>query len=153
MHGSRRLRMAVTAGALSLALFAGGCESFDLTDLFPDGKKKLAGDRRPVFPDGVPGVSQGVPPELVKGYQPPEAGPAVITAPPPAAEPEEKPKPASKPKRTAARPKPKPAPAPAQAEPQPQQAAQPAAQSPWPAQTQPQQSAWPAAPAPGTFSR
>ncbi|MBZ0124631.1 MAG: hypothetical protein K8F31_12185, partial [Roseovarius sp.] len=94
----------MTAGALSLALFAGGCESFDLTDLFPDGKKKLAGERRPVFPDGVPGVPQGVPPELMKGYQPPEnaADPAAAT-PPPEAAPEEKPKPAPKPRRAAAR--------------------------------------------------
>ncbi|KAB2876222.1 MAG: hypothetical protein F9K38_13975, partial [Pseudorhodoplanes sp.] len=115
----RRIRIAMTAGALSLALFAGGCESFDLTDLFPDGKKKLAGERRPVFPDGVPGVPQGVPPELMKGYQPPEnaADPAAAVPPP-----EEKPKPAPKPRRAAARPKPQAAPA----EPAPQQSAQPA---------------------------
>ncbi len=144
----RRIRIAMTAGALSLALFAGGCESFDLTDLFPDGKKKLAGERRPVFPDGVPGVPQGVPPELMKGYQPPEnAADPAAAVPPPEAAPEEKPKPAPKPRRAAARPKPQAAPAPA--EPAPQQSAQPA----WPAQPQPQQSAWPAAPAPGTFSR
>ncbi len=144
----RRIRIAMTAGALSLALFAGGCESFDLTDLFPDGKKKLAGERRPVFPDGVPGVPQGVPPELMKGYQPPEnAADPAAAVPPPEATPEKKPKPAPKPRRAAARPKPQAAPAPA--EPAPQQSAQPA----WPAQPQPQQSAWPAAPAPGTFSR
>jgi len=39
------------------------------SDLF-NTKKKLPGDRKPVFPDGVPGVAQGIPPELVKGNQP-----------------------------------------------------------------------------------
>ena len=34
---------------------------------FPDGKKKLPGERREVFPGGVPGVTQGVPPELIRG--------------------------------------------------------------------------------------
>ena len=34
-------------------------------------KKKLPGERRAVFPEGTPGVPQGVPQELVKGYQPP----------------------------------------------------------------------------------
>ena len=44
-------------------------------------KKPLPGERRPVFNSGVPGVAQGVPPELVKGYQAPaEAPPPVIEA-------------------------------------------------------------------------
>ena len=38
-------------------------------DLF-NSKKKLPGDRKPVFPQGVPGVAQGIPQELVKGNQP-----------------------------------------------------------------------------------
>ena len=37
----------------------------------PDDKKKLPGDRKPLFPEGVPGVTQGVPPEYFKGNQPP----------------------------------------------------------------------------------
>ena len=46
----------------------GGCAntgSFELdpTTWFPDGKTKLKGERREVFPGGVPGVTQGVPPE------------------------------------------------------------------------------------------
>jgi len=66
-----------------------GCESFDLTNLIPDSKKKLPGERREVFPGGVPGVSQGVPPELTKGYQaPPETAAADEQK---AAEPEKKP--------------------------------------------------------------
>ncbi len=59
-------------------------------------KKKLPGERQPVFPEGTPGVSQGVPQEMVKGYQPP-AEPE-----PPAKQAEPKPKPKPKPKVVAA---------------------------------------------------
>ena len=106
-------------------------------------KKKLAGERKPVFPDGVPGVSSGVPPELVRGYREPEGGtvdPAKAAA-EAAAETEAKPK-KPPPQRTAAvkpKPKPKPADASATAQQQPQQPAQPAPS--WTAQ--PQQPAWP----------
>ena len=53
-----------------------GCDSFDPLDKFQDwdimgSKKPLPGERRAVFPEGVPGVPQGVPPDMVKGYQPP----------------------------------------------------------------------------------
>jgi len=43
--------------------------SFDPSDLldFLDTKKKLPGDRKPVFPEGVPGLEQGVPKDLYKG--------------------------------------------------------------------------------------
>ena len=34
---------------------------------FLDTKKKLPGERKPVFPDGVPGLEQGVPKDLYKG--------------------------------------------------------------------------------------
>jgi hypothetical protein len=79
----------------------GGANSFDPTDMlsFLDTKKPLPGVRHPVFPDGVPGVEQGVPKELYKGAQQNDlaatdpAAPAA--APPPAAEappPKEKPK-------------------------------------------------------------
>lgn len=48
---------------------SGGLSSFDPSDLldFLDTKKKLPGERKPVFPEGVPGLSQGVPKELYKG--------------------------------------------------------------------------------------
>ena len=36
-----------------------------------DTKKPLPGERKELFPAGVPGVSRGVPPDLVKGNQPP----------------------------------------------------------------------------------
>jgi hypothetical protein len=74
----------------------GGCSSslsnFDPSDLldFLDTKKKLPGDRKPVFPDGVPGLEQGVPKELYKGAQQqddPNAQQAAVAPPPaPAAE-------------------------------------------------------------------
>ena len=43
--------------------------SWDPSDLldFLDTKKKLPGDRKPVFPEGVPGLEQGVPKDLYKG--------------------------------------------------------------------------------------
>ena len=76
---------AVAAAALAL----GGCDSFDPLDKFQDWdimsskKDPLKGERREVFPRGVPGVPQGVPPEMVKGYQaPPEEPPPVVQAKP-----------------------------------------------------------------------
>jgi hypothetical protein len=62
----------------TLILPLGGCASIgdvDPTDWisgdFFNAKKKLPGDRKAVFPEGVPGVTQGIPSELVKGNQPP----------------------------------------------------------------------------------
>jgi hypothetical protein len=74
----RFMRSAALVAGLVLPL--AGCESFDLTNLIPDTKKKLPGERREVFPGGVPGVSQGVPQELVKGYQAPPETAAVAPA-------------------------------------------------------------------------
>jgi hypothetical protein len=140
-------RTAVLAAGLALPLSA--CETFDLTNLIPDTKKKLPGERREVFPEGVPGVSKGVPAELMKGYQaPPEE---TATAPEPKPEPKQ-----------AAKPKPKPEPKPKQAKPTPTVAPEyqgqaqqgQTQQGQWPSQQKPaQQSAWPASPQPGTFSR
>lgn len=145
----RRLICAAVLGSMSLAV--AGCDTIDSLEFF-DTKKKLPGDRKPVFPEGVPGVSQGIPPELQKGY----SEQAAQTAPDPAAaavqqltQPE-KPKP--RPQQQAAKPKPKPrkpaaeeahsAPA-AQQEPQgdvavrqqtaPWPGAQPSQNAPWPA--------------------
>ena len=47
----------------------GACDSIDTLTNMLDTKKKLSGERKPVFPEGVPGVSMGVPPEMTKGYQ------------------------------------------------------------------------------------
>ena len=150
----RRLARLVLVGVLA-ATGLSACESLDSFDLF-DSKKKLVGDRKPVFPDGVPGVSSGVPPELVKGYREPEGG----VADPAKAAAEAVAEPAPKPK------KPKPAPQRAASKvPPATNAAAPAQQpgsqtSPWPGQQPPSQaatspwpasqsqSAWPASPNP-----
>src|ERR1051326_7324671 len=81
--------------AAMLGLAAAGCSNgltgkvgevvATVTGGIPDTKKKLSGERKPVFPEGVPGVPQGVPPELVKGYQP--APETAVTEPTPAAQP------------------------------------------------------------------
>jgi hypothetical protein len=153
----RRVSRAIMAVAL-LALVSGlsACQNFDPDnlDVFNlNEKKKLPGDRKPVFPEGVPGVSQGVPPELIKGAQPP---PETASAIPP------------EPERVVEKPKPKPKPKPKQAARQPAQiSSQPGAQNqppaPWPSQQQqtqqqPAQAPWPApgqtqTGQPGTFQR
>ena len=81
------MRRTLTLAALACGLVLAGCDSFDPLDKFQDwdllgaSKTPLKGERRPVFPSGVPGVPQGVPPEMVKGYQPPaEEPPPVIEA-------------------------------------------------------------------------
>ena len=168
-----------TAAALALVLLVAGCTKggqFDPTEMFNsdvfDNKQKLKGDRVPVFPDGVPGATTGVPPDLVKGYQPPadqptDADTAVPgpTPPPDQAE-AQKPKPKPKPKLAAQKPAAAPTrisvgSKPSTAQPQPT-ASQPAwpspqansgqaaaqnSQSAWPAPTQqaaqPSQSIWP----------
>ena len=77
---NRFARVAAVASVLALAPMLAGCETFDPTDIFSsdmfDTKKKLPGERKAVFPEGTPGVSQGVPQELVKGYQRDRAGAA-----------------------------------------------------------------------------
>jgi len=154
-----------------LATFASAltaCSNFDLDKLDVFGlneKKKLPGERKDVFPGGVPGVTQGIPPEFVKGNQPPpEAAqtPAQATEADKktaAVEPEPKPKPkrppkprtASQPAQITVQPAPQQQPAPW---PQDQQPAQQQSQAPWPAQGQTNTAApWPSSPQPGTFSR
>jgi hypothetical protein len=142
-----------------------GCSDFDpdKLDVFNlNEKKKLPGERKEVFPGGVPGVAQGVPPEYMKGYQPPPdatadalqapAGSAAATGDDmkktASAEPAEeaKPKPKAKPKpRVASRP-------PARVTVQPSAQGQQQQQTaPWPEpaqqaqQSQQSQSPWPAA--------
>jgi hypothetical protein len=71
MGRSQRLIAAAVVIALSgvLAGCSSGLSNWDPSDLldFLDTKKKLPGERKPVFPDGVPGLEQGVPKELYKG--------------------------------------------------------------------------------------
>jgi hypothetical protein len=98
MRRSQRLIAALVLVALSGALAGcGSMSGFDPTDWldFLDTKKKLPGDRKPVFPEGVPGLEQGVPKELYKGSAQQQidqrnAEAAAATAAPPPAEPKSK---------------------------------------------------------------
>ncbi len=95
MRRSQRLIASAVLIVLSGAL--GGCSSSlsnwdpsDLLDIF-DSKKKLPGDRKPVFPDGVPGLEQGVPKELYKGAsQVDQQNTQAVAAVPPPEEPKSK---------------------------------------------------------------
>ena len=99
MRRSQRLIAAAVLVALSGALAGcggGGMSSFDPSDLldFLDTKKKLPGERKPVFPEGVPGLEQGVPKDLYKGSRQEQIdqqnAQAAAAAPPPAEEPKSK---------------------------------------------------------------
>jgi hypothetical protein len=149
-------RAFIVAAVCSLPL--GGCVNFDPMDWMAgewfSTKKPLPGERKALFPEGVPGVSKGVPQELMKGNQAvalqdqQAETPAVILP--------EEPKPKPKPK---ARPKPKPQVAKQQpAEPEsrptavtvrPQGGQQPKQQWPDPPAQRPQQQTtqWPDPPA------
>jgi predicted small lipoprotein YifL len=93
MRRPQRLIALAVLIALSGALAGcggGGMSSFDPSDLldFLDTKKKLPGERKPVFPEGVPGLEQGVPKELYKGSRQEQidqqnAQAAAASAPPP----------------------------------------------------------------------
>ncbi len=111
--------------ALTLALVLAGCTpggQFDPTTIFDSdvfsSKDKLKGQRVPLFPNGVPGATTGVPADLVKGYKPPadeaDANPDAINPPPgqmaqqgpsPASKPEAKPESKPKPKVAIGRPR------------------------------------------------
>ena len=100
MRRPQRLIALAVLIALSGALVGcggGGMSSFDPSDLldFLDTKKKLPGERKPVFPEGVPGLEQGVPKDLYKGSRQEQidrqnAEAAAAAAPPPAQEPKSK---------------------------------------------------------------
>jgi hypothetical protein len=129
-------RLVLAAAVIAAGPLLSACDSLDALDMF-DSKKKLTGDRRPVFPEGVPGVVSGVPPELVRGYREPDGGltdPARAAAAAAADTGSAKPKP----QRTASKPKPKPSSDPDQSAADRSAQGAPAA---WP--SQPQQSAWP----------
>ena len=97
MRRPQRLIAAAVLVVLSGALAGcggGGLGNFDPSDLldFLDTKKKLPGERKPVFPDGVPGLDQGVPKDLYRGARQqddPNAQAAAAT-PPPVEEPKPK---------------------------------------------------------------
>jgi hypothetical protein len=88
MRRSQRLIAAAVLIVFSTVL--AGCSSsfgsdFDPTDLLDwlDTKKKLPGKREPVFPDGVPGMEQGVPKDMYKGAQQDDPNTQAIVAPSP----------------------------------------------------------------------
>jgi hypothetical protein len=102
-----RYRSLLSAATVALSLALIGCDTADtldkLTDMIPfgDNKKPLPGDRKEVFPQGVPGVPQGVPSDMVKGNQPPPDAtppPQQAAVPPPAEKPKPKKKVQAKPK-------------------------------------------------------
>jgi hypothetical protein len=155
-----RLGFAIALAGAASALVS-GCSNFSDFSLDPDKldfslfdtKQKLSGERKEVFPGGVPGVTPGVPPELMKGYSEQADAP-----PPKAAEQktaEAKPKPAPKP-HVVQQPKPQPAQTASVQGAAPMAPAAPAAQAPgsqpapWPGQQQQAQpqAGWPA-PSPG----
>lgn len=90
----RTPRLIAAAVLIAFTGVLAGCSSFDPSDMldFLDTKKKLPGDRKPVFPEGVPGLEQGVPRDMYKGaqQQPDPNAPAVAALPaepPPEAKP------------------------------------------------------------------
>ncbi|MBX9821852.1 hypothetical protein [Afipia birgiae] len=88
MRRSQRLIAATVLAAMSVALAGCSSGSFDPTDMMDwfDTKKKLPGERRPVFPEGVPGVEQGVPRDMYKGTRQDLAPAPAAEAPAPAPE-------------------------------------------------------------------
>ena len=155
------VRTIVIAAALALPL--SGCVNFDPTEWI-DGdwfgsKKPLPGERKELFPGGVPGVSKGVPSDLIKGNQAAALADEKADEPPQVREePKPKPKPKAKPK-----PKPqvaqdadesRPTPVTVRPQAQPQQQPQRSQGSIWPdppqAQPRPQSGgvAWPDPPSP-----
>ena len=135
---SRLARIGFTVLTLSLGLALAGCEGFDPTSIvdtdFFNTKKRLPGERKSVFPEGTPGVPQGVPKELVKGNPGIEQAEQTEQAQPTAQAAPAEPKAESKPK-----PKPKPKIVAKPQEDKPQEESRPTAVTVRPAQTQPAQ--------------
>ncbi len=149
----RRIHRIVFLITLAAALPAlSGCADFDpdKLDIFGlNDKKKLPGDRKAVFPEGVPGVSQGIPPEFIKGNQP--APDTAQSIPPEPEKPAAKKTAAVDPDKPKIKRKPKPRTTTAAPTQPVQSAPDPAFDRPAPAAQQP--ALWPSTPAPGTFSR
>ena len=89
-------RFAALGMAFAIVSVLGGCGSlaptWDPTDLmdFLDSKKRAPGERKPVVPEGVPGITQGVPKDMVRGSAESRAtaeAQAAAAAPPPPPQP------------------------------------------------------------------
>lgn len=95
----RSERLMISAVLISLCGMLAGCgggglNNWDPTDMFNflDTKKKMPGNRQPVFPNGVPGIEQGVPKDLYKsdvGLQQAQEQAATAASPSPSDEPEQ----------------------------------------------------------------
>jgi outer membrane biosynthesis protein TonB len=170
-------RIVLLAALMALATALAGCENFDMDklDIFHlSSKKPLPGKREPLFPNGVPGVTQGIPKEYMKSYQEQQQQqqqqdseitplPGQTANPPAAARPENKtaavaptekpkPKPKAKKKVVKRKVKPKPKPSETAAAPANQTQSQQQTLEPWPAQGQASTAPWPSAPPPGNFT-
>jgi hypothetical protein len=102
--------------AVPLALAVSGCESMDKFNPFAENQKPLPGVRKPLFPEGVPGVEFGAaPPQPTNSNIP--ISPAIATPeqPPEQAQIEQRPQPQIQPQTARA--------------PQPTRSAQPASKS------------------------
>ena len=70
-------RLVLVSLVMTVGFSLAACDSIDrMTDTMHgmfDTKKRLPGERKPVFPEGVPGVTQGVPPEYLPASKQPEA--------------------------------------------------------------------------------
>jgi hypothetical protein len=164
----RHHRVVLLAALVALAPVLAGCENFDLDKLdflHLSSKKPLPGKRELLFPNGVPGVAQGIPKEYTKGYQEQQAEeqqdagvtplPGQTTNPPAAAAsesktaavaPTEKSKPKPKAKKTVkhkVKPKPKLKPSETAAASADQSQESKQKLEPWPKQTQSNTAAWP----------
>src|SRR3954451_22427556 len=114
MYGLDRLIpvAVILSAGLALSACSGTTSNFDPTDWitgeFFSTKTPLPGQRKAVFPEGVPGVPDGVPKELVKGNQQQQA--EIDAAATPAVHPAQPanppPKPAAKPRTASAPPRP-----------------------------------------------
>jgi hypothetical protein len=152
----KRLARAIVVIA-AVALPLGGCVNFDPADWVSgewfNTKKPLPGERKELFPGGVPGVSHGVPPDLIKGnqaaaLQEQQDETSAVRLP---EEPKPKPKPRAKPKPKTVEAEPESQPTPVTVRPQAQP--QRSQQTQWPdpptQRSQPQgQVQWPDPPAP-----
>lgn len=163
----RMQRILLLATLVAIAPVITACENFDpdKLDVFHLNKqKKLPGQRVELFPNGVPGVQQGIPPEYMKGHQeqlqqqaaqagtttgnaaavnagtPGQAAQQTATVTPVE---QAKPKPKPKVKHVKRKPKPK-----AKSEPKPEQAAEPKAGTEKASEPAPQQQMppWPSSP-------
>ena len=155
----------IVIGLLAAAPILAACTDFDMDklDFFHlNEKKKLPGERKPLFPEGVPGVTQGIPQELTKGYKPPPEPETAKVAEPEPAKPKPKVVRRPAPTRVTVQPAQQATQPTQQVQQQTQQTQQPVwpdpnpqangASAPWPAPAK-QTSPWPDAPPPNTFQR